>query len=348
MRTLLSTLVAVSLTSIASAQIVTPYTQDFESLDQMDTMALANDGWLVFGGVYDNTQAWQYGYGAFPAPMGTGAFSDIDVMQGGPAQGAQQLSVYSDYLNAGVHGSPGWLVESNTFREWVVDASDVGKTFRFTFDVKRGDLDLANVTAHAFIKTIDNVTFNLSGAEIVATAGQPTTWSTVSIEMGPLDASQIGHFFQIGFLCTAGNYDPSGMFYDNLLLEDITITTPLGTNYCMVNPTSTGNPSIMGASGSASILANDLVISCDNIPGSEPGVFFYGLNQGQFPFGEGFRCVTGTIFRLWPPAQSSGGTLTRAIDYNNLPTPILAGTTWNFQGWFLDPTGGPSGGRSCR
>jgi len=117
----------------------------------------------------------------------------------------------------------------------------------------------------------------------------------------------------------------------------------IGANYCMVNPTSTGNPSIMSTSGSASIAANDLVIACDNIPGTEPGVFFYGAMQGQFPFGEGFRCVTGTIFRLWPPSTSSAGTLTRAIDYNNVPTAILSGSTWNFQGWFRDPTGGPAG-----
>jgi len=118
---------------------------------------------------------------------------------------------------------------------------------------------------------------------------------------------------------------------------------PIGTNYCMVNPTSAGGPSIMSASGSASIAANDLVISCDNIPGSEPGVFFYGANQGQFPFGEGNRCITGTIIRIWPPSGSSGGVLTRVIDYNTLPTPIISGSTWNFQGWFRDPSGGPAG-----
>jgi hypothetical protein len=117
----------------------------------------------------------------------------------------------------------------------------------------------------------------------------------------------------------------------------------LYTNYCMANPTSAGGPSIMSASGSASIAANDLVISCDNIPGSEPGVFFYGANQGQFPFGEGNRCITGTIIRIWPPSGSSGGVLTRVIDYNTLPTPIISGSTWNFQGWFRDPSGGPAG-----
>ena len=117
----------------------------------------------------------------------------------------------------------------------------------------------------------------------------------------------------------------------------------IGTNYCMVNATSSGMPSLMSASGSASIAANDLVISCNNLPGTEPGVFFYGATQGQFPFGEGFRCVTGTIIRLWPPAASSGGVLTRVIDYGSVPTPILSGSTWNFQGWFRDPAGGPSG-----
>ncbi len=340
MRALLPATALLAFTSIASAQVPSIYTNNFESLVQTDPMALANDGWLLYGGVYDAVPNWLYGHGPWPAVNQQNNWCDLVINEGGPSQGTNQLSVYSDYNN-GDHANPGWVLESNVYREWTVTAADVGKTYRFSFDVKRGDL-MPPTTAQGFLKLISNTTFNLSGSSLVATEGQPTTWQNLSVELS-IDATHVGHWFQLGFLSSCGQYTQSGMIYDNLLLEDITVTAPIGTNYCNVNATSTGQPSIMDAAGSASIAANDLVISCNNIPLNEPGVFFYGASQGQFPFGEGFRCITGSIIRIWPPLGSSGGVLTRAIDYNTVPTAITAGSTWNFQGWFRDPSGGPSG-----
>ena len=87
------------LPAAAFAQL-TPYSQDFETLSQPDTGALGADGWLIFGNVFGpGGTPYLYGYGVFPAPNDGGGFCAIAVGEGGGAQGAQQLSIYSDYNN---------------------------------------------------------------------------------------------------------------------------------------------------------------------------------------------------------------------------------------------------------
>ena len=129
------------------------YSQDFESLVQTNPAALNADGWLVFGNVFSpDHSAYYYGYGPFPAPNGGAAFCGIDLGQGGPGQGAQQLVVYNDY-NSGEHPS-GNLVEANVFQQQTIGAADVGSTWIFRFDAKRGNI-VPPTQALAFIKTLD-------------------------------------------------------------------------------------------------------------------------------------------------------------------------------------------------
>ena len=90
------------------------YSQDLESLDRMSPSALAEDGWLVFGNVFEG-ESYLYGYGPFPAPNSGESFSAIVTGQGGGPQGTQQLSVYNDYKNAD-HAN-GYLIESTVYRE---------------------------------------------------------------------------------------------------------------------------------------------------------------------------------------------------------------------------------------
>ncbi len=70
----------------AAAFALVPYAQNFESLNAADPAALANDGWLVYGNVFNPGGGYLYGYGAFPAPNGTGAFCAIAVGEGGPGR----------------------------------------------------------------------------------------------------------------------------------------------------------------------------------------------------------------------------------------------------------------------
>ena len=123
----------------------------------------------------------------------------------------------------------------------------------------------------------------------------------------------------------------------------------VGTNYCPLTVNSAGPGTVMSGSGSASVMANDLVIEAANGPATQPGVFFYGPSQIQVPFGEGNRCVGGAVIRLWPPSVADGtGLNTRVVD-NMSPaitggaSPIVVGGTQNFQYWHRDPAGGGSG-----
>ena len=190
------------------------YTQDFEAMDPVDPGALAADGWWVFGNVFDPGGGYLYGYGPFPAPNGGPpyAFCTVGVGEGGPAQGAQQLVVFSDYNN-GDHGV-GNIIESNVFQEQIVGAGDVGGSYSFAFDAKRGDI-VGSSTALAFIKTLDPNNFGLSNFVTLDMTSIPTTWGSYELKIS-IDPGIVGHILQFGFLNTATNFEPSGIVYDNV------------------------------------------------------------------------------------------------------------------------------------
>jgi len=338
MRMLLSGALAAALSSLATAQI-SGYTQDFEGLNQADPAALTNDGWLVYGNVFDSGGGYIYGYGPFPAPNGGPGFCGITNNQGGTPQGAQQLVIYSDYNN-GDHAN-GNLVEGNTFQEQIVDATDVGKTFTFTFDAKLGDIQ-PNSTTLAFIKLIDNNTFGLSAFVTEDTTNIPTTWSTFSLSH-TIDASQVGHFFQVGFLATSTLYTPSGIVYDNIVLAEDSGSGGVGTNYCLSTVNSTGAASTISATGSASIAANDLVLTADNLP-SQPGIFIAGGATAQVPFFNGFLCIAPSgLQRFTTVTFPAGGTTTQAVDIATSVgggLNVSAGSPYHYQRWNRDPAGG--------
>ena len=197
------------------------YSQNFESLVLTAPTALANDGWLVYGNVYNPAgTTWLYGYGPYPAPNDGAepfdgfAFCGIVNNQGGTGQGAQQLSVYSDYNNTGAHGA-GQRVESNVFHEQTISAGDVGANWLFQFDAKLGNLT-GSSTAMAFIKTLDPANgYALTNFLQVNTTSIPATWSTYSISIS-INAGLVGQILQFGFLNNASNTEGSGVFYDNV------------------------------------------------------------------------------------------------------------------------------------
>ncbi|MFG0304775.1 MAG: GC-type dockerin domain-anchored protein [Phycisphaerales bacterium JB040] len=223
----------------ANAQIAC-FEDNFED-DDINAALINNevtitDDWIVGANVWDEFYlTYLYGYFAFPAPnnngiSGTGvdAFSGIVPDQGGEPQGAQVLSVYSDYNNA--DHALGFYIETNFFREWVIDASNVGETWTFSFDAKQGDL--ANNTdplknASAFIKTI-NPPSNGGNYELTTflpldlTNADPT-WQRYEVSL-EITAGLVGQLFQVGWLSLCTNYEPSSMFYDNVLVDNGTCT----------------------------------------------------------------------------------------------------------------------------
>ena len=191
----------------------TPYAQDFEALAPVDG-SLAGDGWLNYGNVFTPAGGYIYGYGPFPAVNNIGNWQDIVTGQGGLEQGAQQIVVYSDYGN-GNHGV-GNIVESNLYKEWVVPGGASG-TWVFTFDAKMGNLG-GSSTALAFIKTLDpNAGWAMTNFITADMTFTPVTWTgyMLSIDVAGLD----GQIFQIGFSSKATNYEPCGIFYDNVNLQ---------------------------------------------------------------------------------------------------------------------------------
>ncbi len=197
------------------------YMQDFEALDQMDVNALGDDGWIVFGSVFDPAGNFLFGYGTFAAPNDGSAFSAIVRDQGGPDQGSQQVSIYSDYNNT--DHALGNTIEASVFRERTITAADVGRTILFSFDAKAGNINNpgdalcpCSSTAFAFIKTIDpSSNFDQTNNVREITTALPDSWGRFEIRL-PIDAGLVGQLLQVGFATTATLFEPSANFYDNV------------------------------------------------------------------------------------------------------------------------------------
>jgi len=82
-----------------------------------------------------------------------------------------------------------------------------------------GGTRLCDSTATAFIKTIDpGNNFALTNLVDEDTTNLPETWGRFSLEL-EIDAGLEGQLLQVGFNATASNYEPSGVFYDNLVVD---------------------------------------------------------------------------------------------------------------------------------
>ena len=222
--------------STSSRADLAPYSQDFEGLVQSDPAALANDGWKVFGNVFGPDWSYWYGYGPFPAPNGGPGFCAIDAGQGDPAQGNQQLVVYSDYNNGNQGDGSNAIIEANVFHEQTIGAADVGSTWVFEFDAKRGNISGASL-AGAFFKTLNPAAgYALTNYIPIDLTGIPDAWGSYSLSI-VIDPSLEGQILQFGFINWASNYQGSGIFYDNVVFS----RAPLGVSLD-IKPGSCPNP----------------------------------------------------------------------------------------------------------
>jgi hypothetical protein len=126
---------------------------------------------------------------------------------------------------------------------------------------------------------------------------------------------------------------PTGVIYE------YEINNNVGSQFCTGVPNSTGAAAVLYATGSASVATNDLTLHSGPVPNGL-GLFVYALNQTHIPFGNGVRCVKGSMRRLPPPSLGVGNEATHVLDLPNLPSPINPGDTWNFQHWYRDGGGG--------
>jgi hypothetical protein len=114
-------------------------------------------------------------------------------------------------------------------------------------------------------------------------------------------------------------------------------------NYCIGAPNSNGSGASMSYGGSNSVAQNDLELLALGAATSRPGIFYYGSTQVQLPFGNGFRCVGGTTFRLPVVMTDAFGDASFLLDITDPPQPagqIDVGEVWNFQFWYRDPLDG--------
>jgi len=109
---------------------------------------------------------------------------------------------------------------------------------------------------------------------------------------------------------------------------------------------SSGAGATLWGSGSASVSADDLFLAMAPIPVNEFGLFFTGTGAiGPFPFGDGLRCVGGSVFRFPILNAGSAGTIGfgQVVGFSNSVFgpggQISVGSTWNYQGWYRDPNG---------
>ena len=157
------------------------------------------------------------------------------------------------------------------------------------------------------------------------------------------------------FLCTSradtlveiqGRFDYGFATFDMLLQ-----VSRLSDNYCVAAGNSAGpDGALLSFSGSQNITTNDFHLDVIGAPPGESGLFYYGRDAVQAPFGDGFRCVGGPVYRLLPPVTSDGsGSASRQVDFTVPPAggggpgTILPTSTWNFQYWYRDPMGAGSG-----
>ena len=148
---------------------------------------------------------------------------------------------------------------------------------------------------------------------------------------------------------TQSGRDGSDTLTDIEYLQFSDQTVPVGgagsaVNYCASSPNSSGAAAVIYKDGSLFVSANDLSLYAMPIPANQPGIFFFGPNQAQAPFGNGTRCVGAPITRFQPRFANLFGELEYDIDNQAAPVSgaFTPGSVWNFQAWFRDPTAGGS------
>ncbi len=120
----------------------------------------------------------------------------------------------------------------------------------------------------------------------------------------------------------------------------------IDTTYCSVNTNSSFQVSRISAAGSPRVADQNLDLTVTSLPSAGTfGLFFFGPDQVEVPFGDGFRCVAGTIQRIQPPVAADAFRFTRvSLDFGApYAAVIVPGASLNFQLWYRDPMAGMAG-----
>ncbi len=198
--------------------------------------------------------------------------------------------------------------------------------------------------------------------EVEVSADGGATWVDVET-VGPTGAGTDGGWIQASFELTSivtptssmqlrfiasdlGNGSIVEAAIDDIEIVGLGSSIPDPVRYCTANPNSTGLATRIDFNGSVRISDDDFFLTASNMPSSSFGLFFFGDQQAQTPISgsQGILCVGGTQFRL-PPVQADSllGIAFYQVDFTSPSTngqQILGGSTWNFQMWHRDASGG--------
>ncbi len=113
-------------------------------------------------------------------------------------------------------------------------------------------------------------------------------------------------------------------------------------NYCVAAPNSAGPGATMSASGTTSLVTNNLALMALGCPPNVNGIFFWGVGQTQLPLGNGWRCVGSSFVRFGVTTTNAFGDALYAVDLGALPggATLVPGDVRNAQYWYRDVPGG--------
>lgn len=147
--------------------------------------------------------------------------------------------------------------------------------------------------------------------------------------------------------------DPTTMVRDEglraaLMTQTVNWTVVASQNpvssYCISAPNSVGAGAVIAASGSTSIALHDLQLTTIGLPPSSAGLYYHGSTATQSAFGNGWRCVGGSVLRLPTMTANLFGDASLVFDAAAAPAGVIApGTTRRFQYWYRNPAGGGAG-----
>ena len=196
-------------------------------MSQDDPNALGNAGWMVGGIVNNSSVNGDYDYFSFPAPNHDLAFSGIATGQGGPSQGENVLTVYGDYNNGDHADSTAQLTALVFNNVGMLELSDVGETYTFSFDVKQGNIaDPSFADAYMLVQKTSDGSFDTLAYTSVEVEYVGIEWVRLALSI-TIDETFVGESLLIGFQNTTlgvgpkNPFNPTGMFYDNIRVSAV-------------------------------------------------------------------------------------------------------------------------------
>ena len=192
---------AMAVSSVSHAALST-YIDDFQGYS-------AAADFTPWGGFSDGGAGGSYSF----TPSTTGP--QITAL-GNDGAGNEYMNFFANYDNGNVHNNPPDQEAISVFIQQTFDATEAagGATWTFDFDYREADVPPGgNTEVGAFIRVFDG-SFNLLDTDTLDTSGS-SAWQNGQLSITLSPTYELGGIIQFGFNNLVGNFDDSGMFYDN-------------------------------------------------------------------------------------------------------------------------------------